>query len=332
MIIATLVMSSLVSAQGLQKVFEANKDFDGVRSINVKGDFGKVSFEKGEKVNVSAELMANKVLDGYNVSMNVTDGILVVEVKKPASGWSSHSGFVNVTIPDGVDINVVTTSGYVTLAGFKDVNLKAETKSGKINVKDLQGSAKLKTKSASIAVANIIGDVSTSSKGGAQTVSQIKGNASIVSYGGELIIEGVEGNCSAETTDGALTLKNINGDIRMKTNSGSMKLSDAKGNITTLSGTGSLNFFNVMGVFDVTSGKGDVAGSRIKFTASSSFKTTEGKIKLKLDNDKEELSFMCESEKGMMVAYGKAKKNKLKTGKGPILITTYSTTGAQNFY
>jgi len=127
-------------------------------------------------------------------------------------------------------------------------------------------------------------------------------------------------------------MKNIKGEIKLKSNSGALKLSDAEGTITAMSGAGALNFFNVTGVFDVTSGKGDVVGTRIKFTASSSFKTTEGKIKLKLDHNKEELSFMCESEKGMMVAYGKAKKKKLKLNGGPIIITTYSTTGAQNFY
>ncbi|MCU4165807.1 DUF4097 family beta strand repeat-containing protein [Carboxylicivirga caseinilyticus] len=329
MLIAT---TSAVTAQSLEKVFEGNKDFEQVSSIKVNGDFCKVEFVKGDKVNVTAELSANKQLDGYAVSMDLAAGVLTVNVNKPESGWSSHSGFVTVTMPDGMNLEVVTSSGYINLADFKNTNLKAESKSGKIVVINLQGSADLSTKSATITVDNITGEVATSTKDGNQTVTNVKGNAKVVAYNGSLIIENIEGACSAETTDGALTLKNIKGQMRMKTNSGSMKLSDSEGTITTTSGAGSLNFFNVQGVFDINSGKGDVIGARVKFTESSSIKTTEGKIKFKLENSKEELSFACVSEKGMMVVYGKAKKKKVNEGKGSIVITTYSTTGAQNYY
>jgi len=331
-LLVVMIATTVVSAQGLQKVYEGSKDFDQVSAVKINGDFCKVEFKKGDKVNVTTELSANKELDNYNVAMTVTDGVLVVDVNKPTSGWSSHSGFVIVTLPDGVNMDVITSSGYISLAGFKNVNVKAESKSGKINVSNLEGSADLSTKSATITVDNITGDIETSSKGGNQTINNIKGNAEIVSYSGSLIIENVEGNCKGETTDGKLTMKNIQGDIKLKSNSGSMKLSDATGNITSLSGTGSLNLFNVKGVFDITSGKGEVIGTRVEFTASSNIKTTEGKIKLKLNNSKEELAFECQSEKGMMVVYGKAKKKKNKQGKGSILITTYSTTGAQNYY
>lgn len=331
----SVVMLALVSmsfGQSLPKIFEANKDFEGITSVSVKGDFCKIGFVKGDKVQVNAELMADKKLDGYDVKMEVTEGLLTVEVMKPSSGWTSHSGFVTLTMPDGLNVEVLTASGYVTIADYNNINLEVETKSGKVVATNLNGDLRLKTKSATISVDNITGNVITSSKGGSQTVSNVKGSATVVSYSGALQINQIDGACTAETTDGALTLKNIAGDIKLKTKSGTMKLSDAKGTINVLSGAGSVNFFNTQGVFDVISGKGAVIGTRIKFTAASSFKTTEGKIKLKLDHKKEELSFLCESEKGMMVVYGKSKKKKLKAGKGPIVITTYSTTGAQNYY
>ncbi len=331
-VLSMLAIVSMSFAQTLPTIFESNKDFDGINGVSVMGDFCKITFIKGDKVNVTAELMANKDLEGYDVSMEVVEGLLSVEVKKPESGWTSHSGFVNITVPDGLSLEVYTASGYVTIKDFNNTNVKAETKSGKILLTNLVGDANLKSKSASITASNITGNLQTSSKGGSQTISNVKGGASIVSYSGALSVNQIDGTCKVETTDGALTLKNINGDIKLKTKSGAMKLSDAKGNINALSGAGSVNFFNVEGVFDVNSGKGAVIGNRIKFTAASSIKTTEGKIKLKLDHKKEELSFLCESEKGMMVVYGKSKKKKLKAGKGPIVITTYSTTGAQNYY
>jgi hypothetical protein len=331
-ILSMLAIVSVSIAQSLPKIFEANKDFEGVSAINVKGDFCKVTFVKGDKVNVSAELMADKELEGYDVSMDLLDGVLTVEVKKPASGWTSHSGFVTLSIPDGLNLDITTASGYVTLRDFNNTNVKIETKSGKIVLANLLGDASVKSKSSTIAIDNVTGKVQTSSKGGSQTISNVKGSATVVAYSGAITIEQVDGYCKAETTDGAITLKNIKGDIKLKTKSGAMKLSDSKGTVNVFSGAGSVNFFNVQAAFDITSAKGAVIGNRIKFTASSTINTTEGKIKLKLDHKKEELSFLCESEKGMIVVYGKAKKKKNKFGKGPIVITTSSTTGSQNYY
>ena len=70
---------------------------------------------------------------------------------------------------------------------------------------------------------------------------------------------------------------------------------------------------------------------RVKLTASSDFTTTEGRIQLQLLNDKEELTFMMqtESSKVGLVAKGISKKKKLQAGKGPIVVTTKTRTGGQ---
>lgn len=319
-------------AQNLTQVFSANETYTGVKTINVTADFSKVLVEKGSAITLATELMANKDLEGYEVNVSQEADVLNIAVMKPKSGWTSHSGFVNLTVPDGVNLSVKSGSGYITVKGLTANNVKAEAKSGKINVSNVIGDYNLRTTSASITVENVEGKLVTKSKGGSQVVRQINGSASLVTYSGSILAEQINGVLSTETTDGTQTLKDVEGDVKMKTKSGALKLSDAKGTFYSLSNAGTLNLFNVNGVFDLNSTKGAVIGNRVKMTASSSFKTTEGKIKLKLDHDKSELSFLCESEKGMIVVYGKAKKKKNKFGKGPIVVTTFTSTGAQSFY
>ncbi|MCT4588017.1 MAG: hypothetical protein N4A71_09360 [Carboxylicivirga sp.] len=318
-------------AQEMPVVASANKTFENITSIAVHGEFCKVDVSNGEQVSLVAELKAAKDLEGYAIDTQEAAGVLTIKVLKPESGWTSHTGFVNIKVPQGVKLNIQTTSGYINLSNINGAEMLAQSKSGKISADNLNGTITLRSKSASIKANNITGILNMKSKGGSQVVRQIKGDVSLYTSGGEMIVENIDGSLKTESTDGAQSIKEINGDVYLKTKSGAMKLSNAKGNIGSLSVSGTLNLFDVEGILQLVATKGSIIGNRVKLTESSNLQTTEGKIKLKFLNPKEELKFICESEHAYIIAYGKSKKKKLKMGEGPIVVTTISTTGAQNF-
>lgn len=327
-----VLTTATLSAQDLVKVFEAKKSFDGVNQVVVLGEFCKVSVNKGEAVTVDAILNAGKENDAYQVEMNQEGSILKVQVKIPASGWTSHAGSIAIVVPAGTNVEVNTTSGYIDLKGLDQGLFKAESESGKITVSDLNGEVKVKSKTAEIKVNNVKGKVSTYNKSGSQFVSHVNGEVVMSSYSGDLDVKHVNGKVFTETTDGEQALLEINGDVKLKTNSGNLKLSNSKGNVISTSASGSFKLFDVEGILTLQSTKGEISGSRVKLTASSSFTTTEGKIKFNFDNDRSELSYICESKNAYIALYGKSKKKKNKTGKGAIVVTATSTTGAQAFY
>ena len=328
MILATISLS----AQDLIKVFEAQKRFEGVNQVIVSGEFCKVGINKGDAVQVDAVLNAGKQNDAYKVEMVQEGTILKVEVKIPASGWTSHAGSILVSVPNKVNVDINTTSGYIDVMGVAETVLKAESASGKINVTDMNGEAKLKSKSGAITAQNITGKLSTYNKSGKQEVSHVDGDIVLATYSGDLNAKHINGKVATESTDGAQTLLEINGDVKLKTNSGNLKLSNAKGNVNSVSASGSFKLFDVEGILNLQSTKGEISGSRVKLTASSVFTTTEGKIKFNFDNDRSELSYVCESKNSFIALYGKSKKKKNKTGKGSIVVTATSTTGAQAFF
>ena len=327
-----LVLPLTMVAQDLQVVASANEHFENITSVYVSGEFCKINIISGDAIYVKGELKATKQLEGYAIAFSEEAGELKVNVQKPKSGWTTHSGIVDITLPDGVNLNVVTSSGYITLNGISSSIISAQSKSGKIIADNLEGKVTLKAKSASVKVNTIKGQLSMSTKGGAQVARNIDGAASFYSGSGALLIENIKGALKTETTDGAQTIKEVDGEIYLKTMSGAMKLSNASGNVKSLSAAGTLNLFDVTGVFNLVSTKGAIIGTRVKLSESSSFQTTEGKIKLKMLNSKESLSFVCESEHAYIVAFGKSKKKKLKTGSGAIVVTSVSTTGAQSYY
>ncbi len=326
-----LLLPAYLMAQDMPVVAKANQSFENISSVKVIGEFCKVMVNAGDQLHVEAELQAAKELEGYAVNCIEEAGTLKIEVTKPESGWTSHTGFVNVSLPAGVKLNIETTSGYITLNGISAADITAQSKSGKIQATDITANVSLETRSASIKAENIKGQLNTKSKGGAHVVRHVEGAVSLYSSSGEMIAEYINGALKTESTDGAQTIKEVNGDIYLKTKSGAMKLSDSSGTIGSLSVSGTLNLFNVEGVFNLVATKGSLIGSRVTLSESSTFNTTEGKIKMKFQNSKEQFTFACESEHAFIVAYGKSKKKKLKMGDGPIVVTAISTTGAMNF-
>ncbi|WP_262327677.1 DUF4097 family beta strand repeat-containing protein [Carboxylicivirga litoralis] len=326
-----LLLPISLMAQDMPVVANANQSFENITSVKIIGEFSKVTVNAGDKLNIDAELRAAKELEGYAVNCMEEAGALKIEVKKPESGWTSHTGFVNVTLPAGVKLDIETTSGYITLKGLSGADVVAQSKSGKIQATDINANVTLRSRSASIKAENIKGQLNTKSKGGDHVIRHVDGAVSLYSSSGEMIVEHINGSLKTESTDGTQTVKEVNGDIYLKTKSAALKLSDAKGTIGSLSVSGTLNLFNVEGVFNLVATKGSIIGSRVKLNESSSFNTTEGKIKIKFMNPKEQFTFACQSEHAYIVAYGKSKKKKLKLGDGPIVVTAISTTGAMNF-
>ncbi len=326
-----LLLPVTILAQEMPVVAEANQSFDNISSVSVVGEFCKVDIREGAKISLDAELRAVKELEGYAIDCVEEAGSLKIEVKKPESGWTSHTGFIKLTVPKGIAVNVQTTSGYITLEDLAGGDILAQSNSGKVSANAISANVTLKSKSASIKAENIIGQLNVSTKGGEHVVRNVEGAVSLYSSGGAMIIENVNGSLKTESTDGTQTIKEVKGDIYLKTKSGAMKLSNAEGKIGSLSVSGTLNLFDVTGGFNLVATKGSIIGSWVKLTESSSFNTTEGKIKMKFINPQEQFTFACESEHAYMVAYGKSKKKKLKMGEGPIVVTAISTTGAMNF-
>ena len=108
-------------------------------------------------------------------------------------------------------------------------------------------------------------------------------------------------------------------------------MSIAKGNIVCRSFDGDIKLFNTEGAYQVQSSTGNITGTRVKFSASSTFNSTEGNIKIQTDT-KSNLAYVLKSDNSYLRAIGKSKKKSLKIGKGDIVITGTSTSGSQAYY
>jgi DUF4097 and DUF4098 domain-containing protein YvlB len=324
---------STASGQQMITVFEANDNYSGITKVNIQGKFCRVKVlpAEGNNLIITSKIEAMKSHEDYKVVSVNENNELTLSVQVPQLDFASHAGEIVITPTANLQINIENTSGYIDINGISQANITASTSSGKITAAKSDGTITLQTKSGSIDATNLKGTVSLSTASGNQFVMNLEGTITLDSPDGPIIAENIKGKLNISTIAGSQTLTNIDGEVNQKCSSGAIKISNSNVTLTTQSLNGSVNLFGLKGVLNVTTTKGLIAGTQIKLTDSSSFNTTEGKIKIKFDNKKEELSFVLRSQNAPLIAMGSSKMKKLNTGSGPIVVTGTSTTGGQNY-
>src|SRR5574344_1477350 len=334
--IIPFIGANAVDIKQMIKVAEANNSYDAIKTVNINGRFCKVNIlaSNNGQTNFEGKLEAMVANDSYKIDEQNTNGNLSIGVVVPDDAFASFVGELTVKVPANVSVNVTNTSGYINIEGLAENDVTVSTVQGKITAQNSNGTISLKSKGGSITASKLTGTVSTSSSSGAQKLSDMNGTLSFDSPDGELVIDNMSGTINVTTIAAKQTLTNIEGTLNIKGSSGQIRISNATGifNIKTMAAA--VNLCETVGEYHSETTKGAIVGQKkIKFTASSDFTTTEGKIQIQLANAKEEVTFMleCESSKVGLIAKGTSKKKKLQMGKGPIVIKTHSKTGGQVF-
>jgi hypothetical protein len=322
-----------LNAAELTTVFSTDTVFKNISLVKVKGYYAKVAIKQSsdEDVYLNGILKSDKA-EGYSISTKITNTALEVWVTYPQSGWSSHTGELQFSVPETVKIQVENTSGYCTASELNLQELKFATKSGKITAKQITGLLDLQSASANIHVDQVKGNVHLKTKSGQTYINEVQGEVAVYSTSGLININKIKGSIKTESTSGKQEMEDCDGDILVKSNSGAIKISMAKGTIQVMGSSGDVQLFQTTGILQINTSKGNQTGSRIVLSGNSSFTSTEGKIKMRFDMPKEALSYQLVSENNFLFALGKSKKKKLNIGNGSIVVTGSSTTGSQSYY
>lgn len=306
--------------------------FTGIKNIVVDSDFCtlKMIGHDGDDVIFNGTIKTEENIDNYDFKLEKIQDTLRVNIVKPEN-WNSHWGELTLKLPHGISVESLSQSGKVEAENLKELSLTVKSKSGNVALNNVEGKAWIETATGNLNVTNFTGDLTSLTKTGSVNVKTLKGNCDISCNRGIMIISDVQGKLIVEGGTGNMELDKVEGDVTLKSNSGNTKISGTTGNIVHKSFNGDIKLFNTMGVYDIQTSVGQIVGTRVALTASSSFTSTEGNIKIQLDT-KSDLSFTLKSTNSFLRAMNTSKKKSLKIGKGEIVITGTSTTGSQAFY
>ncbi|SMO53037.1 hypothetical protein SAMN06265379_102288 [Saccharicrinis carchari] len=332
-LLLTLTVLFFWSSNYAQEIAQKKEStFKGIKKVMVNADFctlKMIGYNKQE-LTFTGIIKSNENQEAYQIKISQEQDILHVNVVKPEE-WISHWGELTLMLPQGISVDAVSQSGKIEVNDLQELNLSVRSESGHIVINSVQGTVAVNTGVGNLSVSDFTGDLKSNTKTGNVKVESLKGNCNISCYNGAIAISDVQGKLSVQGGTGNQEVEKVDGDINLKSSSGHMKLSNAKGNILCKTFNGNLKLFNVEGAYTIQSSKGNIVGTRVAFTTSSSFTTTEGNVKIQMDT-KSNLAFELKSDNSFLRALGKSRKKSLKIGKGDILITGNSTTGSQAYY
>lgn len=307
--------------------------FESVSNLKVNGSFAQVILVNSENstLGLKGTLTANEKVAGFTLSHKLVAGTLEITINYPSNNWVSHSGEITITVPKGISVDIVNSSGYVDLSGISDLKLTALTTSGKIKLIDAKGDYALRSTSGDITIQKCVGALTVTSSSGKIIMNNTDGPLNITNLSGDITITSHQGSIVTESTSGKQILESINGDVTAKSASALIKISKTTGNLNLKSFSGTISLFDTKGIIYSDSGAGDQTGAQITLNGNSKFISTEGSIKMRITNITSEVSFKLLSEDGFIQARGQSKKKKLNLGKGPLLIESFTTTGGQVF-
>lgn len=249
-ILSFLLVSGMTGCldNNLDVVADIQQDFSEITSIEVDGAFLEVEYQ-GEtgKQDVSMDAFLKSNSDRrYEIIYNVIDGTkLKIEVK-------TKSGI----------LGNLKAEGYVRLTGPKTMLLDLETGSGHVSAKDVVSTeTMLQVGSGEIYAKNISSTI--------VTINSSSGNA----YG-----EDIAAKVNALVSSGNLELKRVDGNVDAEGSSGEMKLSEINGTVDVTISSGKIELEKVKALGKASLSSGQLFATTTGLSSETSLKASSGNI------------------------------------------------------
>ena len=312
---------------------QAEKDFDNVASLVVKGSFCSVGIDSHSSTDVKfrGEVKANKERDDIKIKYEQKGSTLEVWIERPKSLRGSFKGVLEFRVPANTNVKVNNSSGSVHVANLGQSTVELAASSGSVKAENIDSDLKVSASSGSLKVDNVSGNLHASCSSGSQSLVKIGGDVNASASSGSLKIEEVKGNVTSKCSSGSQHVKMVDGNVSATASSGSLRISDVNGDVKGVASSGSIKLVNVKGALNLVTSSGGQYGEGIYLTGNSSFKSSSGGISMDITNAADELSFDLTASSGGLSAKGTTGKKRLKIQKGDILIRGVSSSGGQRY-
>lgn len=201
-----LFIGTLSQAQNI--LVDVDKDYPGIKTIEVSGGWLDVSYTGGaDVVHVEAFLQSND--EKQDIVFVTLGDVLKISYERKSGNFSWND----------------RTKGYIKITGPEEIKIQIKNSSGSLSVQNVaQNLTKLSVSSGKITAQNISGDLDVRATSGNIDVEQVNGSVAAYLTSGRANIMGLEGDLSYESTSGDLNAENIAGAVKVKLTSGNAKL------------------------------------------------------------------------------------------------------------
>jgi len=204
-----LLLGTISSCVGEESslITEIQQDFPEIKSIMVEGVFLDVSYigdPTKDKVSLEALINTNS---GAKINYHVKDDRLIIEVKSTGGSLKKSEGYINLTGPEDLEINLGVSSGNLHVENIRNTISHLTASSGKISAKKISSSG-------------ITFSVSSGEVHGEDLLGRINAHFS----SGKVNFHKIEGRINGEGSSGILTVTDLKGRVDAKVSSGKVHL------------------------------------------------------------------------------------------------------------
>jgi len=276
----------------------ASKEFEAknASSVSINGRFCDVEIRNGSKVYFKGIIEGRGDEGDYEIQTGMVGSELVVKVINNRRSWDgSYRGKLELTVPDGVRVEVDNSSGDIYAVGLTADEYRFESTSGDIELTDIKANLDVESTSGDVELENIIGEINSESTSGDQDINGFSGSLDIESTSGDIEITDFEGEVIAGSTSGNVDVARGAGMLRLRATSG------------------------------------NIEGYGIELTGDSEFRTSSGNIEMEFTNGVGALSFDLQASSGSLSVGSRRSEKSLYMKQGGFWIKGVSSSGNQRY-
>jgi hypothetical protein len=143
---------------------------------------------------------------------------------------------INLLVPPGLNIRIVTASGDVELASISGA-VEITASSGDAEVTGVESDLKISLSSGDMVISDVSGDAFLNSASGDIEAHKIKGDASVRSASGDISLSEIGGDLNGTSASGDITVEGV-GVVTFSGTSGSAVFTGVRGGVTATVSTG----------------------------------------------------------------------------------------------
>lgn len=260
----------------MELVQSIDQEFEGINSIEIESSFLDVNYqgvENAEAVELTAALESNRP-GRYTIEYRVEEDKLVVYVERHGNGTGNHRGYINLTGPVAMKMDIEAGSGNIRVQRIESSKFSFEGGSGNLDLGQIKADEMvLKISSGKIDADDLVGNV-------ALEISS-----------GDARVTGLDGDIHAVGSSGNFTFTNISGKVNSSLNSGN-------GNLTSVQEIGKLK---------ISFGNYTVSDSYLG--PNTVLEGNSGNFKIQTDSDLREFNFDLKTSSGNLQV-GESKSSK----------------------
>ncbi|MEB2775443.1 DUF4097 family beta strand repeat-containing protein [Algoriphagus sp. D3-2-R+10] len=275
--------ASLTSCDAdLELVQSIDEEFTGITSIEIESSFLDVTYqgnENAESVQLLGSLESSRK-GNYSIEYRVVQNQLIIEVERHGIGTGNNRGYINLTGPESMAMDVEAGSGNIKIHRLTSENFEFSGGSGNVELSNLRAdNIDLVLSSGRINAYDLEGDVQLEISSGNATISNLEGNLNAVGSSGKFTFSQIDGKVNSSLNSGNGVLSGIQEIGRLKISSGNYSVDDS--------------FFGPNTEFEGSSGNFDIQTDSDLKDFNFDLKTSSGNLRvgeststgsLKIDN------------------------------------------------